>query len=513
MNTLKAKPLFLFIALCVYNYLFWSQNIGINLPIFSIIILLANFYFYPEARRSKPALMTAFGTLFTAVIVAWQNTNMSICMHFISFFISVGFIHAESLKTIPYSVWQTFQTYLFIPVTFVEGLRQSEGQYKKLHLLVRFGKRVLIPLTMFIVFYAIYSNANLVFARFSNIFWNKVFDFFNLLFIDFSFLHFMFLLLGVMLITASVFRRTFSNILSTEKSKTDNLYRIKTVKSNNVPQFFGYIMGLKSEYRTATWLLVMVNLLLLVVNCIDITWVWFGFNYSIDFNYKQSVHDGTYLLIFSILLSTAILLFFFRGNLNFYKNNKALRQLAYIWIVQNMILTVSVAIRTWHYISFHGLAYKRLGVLIFLSLTVWGLITLYIKIQKTKSVYFLWRTNTWATYTVLILASAIHWDIFIAKHNLSHKNESAIADFYLEISDHTLPLLYENLDVIEGQIKKYNMPNYNNTAVTSITDFTSRLNNKKDAYLRKHKTDGWQSWNKSDFETLQYLNAHPTPKP
>ena len=65
----------------------------------------------------------------------------------------------------------------------------------------------------------------------------------------------------------------------------------------------------------------MVNVLLLVVNIIDINWLWIDFNpKSID-NLSQLVHEGTYVLIFSILLSMAIIEYFFRGNINFYKKN------------------------------------------------------------------------------------------------------------------------------------------------------------------------------------------------
>jgi hypothetical protein len=46
--------------------------------------------------------------------------------------------------------------------------------------------------------------------------------------------------------------------------------------------------------------------------------VWFenGAFFSAH-NRSQAVHESTYVLIFSILLAMAILIFFFRGNINF----------------------------------------------------------------------------------------------------------------------------------------------------------------------------------------------------
>ena len=49
-----------------------------------------------------------------------------------------------------------------------------------------------------------------------------------------------------------------------------------------------------------------------------------------------------------------VLLFFFRGNLNFYKKNKWLRYGAYAWIFQNMVLVVSVLLRAKYYFVYYG---------------------------------------------------------------------------------------------------------------------------------------------------------------
>ena len=109
----------------------------------------------------------------------------------------------------------------------------------------------------------------------------------------------------------------------------------------------------------------LLNLLLLVVNVLDINWIWFDFEVPLEFSLKQFVHEGTYLLIFSILLSMMLVLYFFRSSLNFYPKKKALVVLGKIWIIQNMVLAFSVFIRNYHYIDYHGLAGKRIGVIAF----------------------------------------------------------------------------------------------------------------------------------------------------
>lgn len=70
-------------------------------------------------------------------------------------------------------------------------------------------------------------------------------------------------------------------------------------------------MALRNENMTAIISLVLLNVLLLCINCVDITYVWFGFTYNNDINLSEYVHEGTGLLIFSILLAMVLLLFSF----------------------------------------------------------------------------------------------------------------------------------------------------------------------------------------------------------
>ena len=97
-------------------------------------------------------------------------------------------------------------------------------------------------------------------------------------------------------------------------------------------RFANGIMALRNENTIGLISLVMLNILLLFINVIDIKYVWFGFTYTANVSLTKYVHEGAGLLIFSIVLAMLVLLFFFRGNLNFYKKNKWLRYLAYAWI-------------------------------------------------------------------------------------------------------------------------------------------------------------------------------------
>ena len=57
-------------------------------------------------------------------------------------------------------------------------------------------------------------------------------------------------------------------------------------------------------------------------------------------------------------------------DLNFYQKNKWLRYGAYAWLFQNAVLVVSVLFRDYYYIAHMGLAYKRIGVLVFFASSI-----------------------------------------------------------------------------------------------------------------------------------------------
>ena len=182
-----------------------------------------------------------------------------------------------------------------------------------------------------------------------------------------------------------------------------------------------------------------------------------------------------------------VLIYLFRKNLNFFPNNILLKRLAYAWIMQNVLLTLSVALRNARYIDFHGLAYKRIGVIIFLIFTLYGLWTMYRKVRECKSIYFLLEKNAWVVYSVLLLTCVINWDVLITRYNLFVETKGAIDKTFLlrTVSDKNLPLLEENLDLLKSK-KSY--PEVSDTLVDEW------LQDKRARVYRKKRKQTWKSW-------------------
>ena len=173
-------------------------------------------------------------------------------------------------------------------------------------------------------------------------------------------------------------------------------------------------------------------------------------------DYSSMLHKGTWILIFSIILSAIIVLYIFRKNLNFYPKNKSLKIATYVWICQNVLLTCSVLMRVYHYVIHHGLAYKRIGVVIFGSATLFGLATLIFKVKAKKTNTYLLKTNAIAVFLILLISSLFNWDVIITKHNLAHAESKQIDYlFELSLSDKTLPILDQHRKLLINKNRDY----------------------------------------------------------
>jgi hypothetical protein len=211
-----------------------------------------------------------------------------------------------------------------------------------------------------------------------------------------------------------------------------------------------WALDLRKEWLAAVLCFGLLNALLLLVNAVDIHWLWFGFEAAPGFDLTQFVHEGTYVLIFSIMLAAGIMLWFFRRNLNFYKPGlPLLRWGATLWVVQNAVLAVSVGLRNYYYIEATELAYKRIGVYGFLLLTLFGLGTVLLKIWQRRSSFSLVRLNSWAAYAVLLLLAAGNWEIWIAEYNLQPRFTRLNIGFLLTMPPRVLPVLAGRAGLID----------------------------------------------------------------
>lgn len=516
MNTHKLKIILLFAGAVLFNAIFWQEKLAINALIFDVFILLSVFNLYPAAF-TKPAMKwLVLAHLVTIVTLILHNTllaKLAFSATLLLVVVFTQFLH----RSVWYAAASVAGNYLLFVFSFIEDVKQiKKGDVRSagVRKILRF---FVIPLMIFAVFILIYSYSNTVFLDVINSLGMALERFFARFFDWFNWQRFWFLMLGLF-ITGGLLLKMRSNYFSEKEfAKHNDLWRRKhnlkkwkeSVMFDILTLFMGRfangMLALRNENTVGLISLVMLNALLLFINAIDITYVWFGFSYTTNLNLTQYVHEGTGMLIFSIVLAMFVLLFFFRGNLNFYKKNKWLRYGAYGWILQNAVLVISVLLRDYYYITHMGLAYKRIGVLVFLLMVLMGLITVFIKIHQRKTAYYLWRVNGWFALVLLVTASCVHWDETIARYNLAHKSSVPLdVKFLLTLSDKTLPLLDKNQDVLDRTKELIQGEGeYLYRSGLSPKEFFEM---RKQDFFEKQKTYSWLSWNAADNYVKQNLS-------
>lgn len=450
----------------IFNLLFWNETIGCNFAIFSVLVMIATFT-DREIPYHKNQLMTAIGHLAIAFYLIYDNSVLAIITWFITMLVYLGNTHFELLKSTGTSLLLGMLQVISGPYGIIKKLPDNKLGKVDIKPVIRPAKYIVLPFVILAIFCFLYSIANPIFAKYTNTIANSIRDFFtnifSFFFIDISVEKLLFILFGCC-VSGGVIIGLRSKILAeAELAQTDELTR----KRRNLKKpSFGYEfrtllagslikrkMALKTENIIGIISFAGLNVLLLLLNGIDIATVWLNKAMDTSKNYSAELHDGTYTLIFSIGIAMLIIIFFFSGNLNFYRKNKWIKLLAYIWIAQNLFLIASVFHRDYDYIFNHGLTYKRIGVLVFASLSLFGLITVCVKVAKHKTTFYLYRVNSKIWYVLLILLSFVNWDVLIVSYNIKQVDKIGVdTEHLMSFSDKTLPLLKKNREKITKHI-------------------------------------------------------------
>ena len=177
--------------------------------------------------------------------------------------------------------------------------------------------------------------------------------------------------------------------------------------------------------------MVLLNILIVFLLITDVIFLTQSSNNISAVELSVQVHQGINALIISIILAIALIVYFFRGSLNFYKHTKFLKTATYIWITLNSILVLVTLFKNYQYVHSFGLTYKRIGVFFYLLLAFIGLVLTYIKVKNIKNIVFLFRKNIEISFIVLVVSSFINWDVFITKYNVSYVQKTQLDIAYL----------------------------------------------------------------------------------
>ena len=441
------------------DYLFWHESAGINVLVYMVFLVVAHLVLLPRhapVRRLGAFWTVVAGCVLSGGLVAWYGSSAALLAALASGLLLVGIVNQPQLRLLGYAVLTAAAGVLPAVGAVVGSVRAPRQLGGRLQRGWFYGRVLGMPLLAVGVFQALFAAANPRFAALSARFWNGLADLLGQLFADISVPHLLFFVLclvgaagALVVVPIHFFADHESRFGEFVRRQRDGVASFG-VRRPNFQHTTRRLLDLRKEWLAAVVSFGLLNALLLVVNAVDINWIWLGFEPASGFDLTQFVHEGTYVLIFSILLAAGIMLWFFRHNLNFYQPGlPLLRWGATLWVVQNVVLAISVGLRNYYYIVYTGLAYKRIGVYGFLLLTLFGLGTVLLKIWQRRSAFNLVRLNSWATYAVILGLAAGNWEIWIAEYNLQAGFLSVDIGFLLNMPPRVLPVLVERQAIID----------------------------------------------------------------
>lgn len=491
----------------LFNSLFYKTDNGINLSIFNFLCVSIAFYLHPTVLKYFWSKWLTLAILIYAIVFVFHNNYWSQFVNFILLFLWAGSLSYEKARSFLYVIYQSINNIggVFIPSNSskIETKKNTaNGSPRKMAKWNwrRLFQRVSIysvPALIVVFFIYLYRKSNQVFDNLLH----KLFDRFQFIldWIQDIIPEISIAWISMFLLAVLVGRYLFQGAkfylhVANEHLKELTMRRTRTQKVANPG------LKLTHEYKAAVFLFAALNLILLLVNLIDLDTVWFGFEWNNEV-LKEYVHQGTWTLILSIILGAIIVLYFFRNNLNFYKNNFLLKTLTQIWIYFNAFLTLSVLMRNYRYIYHYGFAYKRLAVVFVLLGILFFLLFISYKVYKKHTIYQLFRNTSLVSFVLFLISGILDWSTIIVKYNLAHSNHNFVhLEFLATFPDRCLPYLDLSKEQLDELIQK--QKNFNLSTRVGNQDFYELIQNRKQAFLNEYPNHKWQAY------TLMNQNAY-----
>ncbi len=471
-----------------FTVLFYKQSLGLNLLLFEAAVI-GMLFLFKRLTIDKEVLLVLGGTVVTAALVVIHNSVLSIFVNLVSLFLLIGTLLLPTARSLPHSALLAVVHSVLSQLEFFKELGKLGNVNSTFGTIFKWIRIVVIPLLIVLVFVAMYSAANPVFDGMLEGVSTMLDQLMNVISKWIEVAIVFFFIFGMLVCDFLLLKTEEKNLQGSALRANDDLVRNRKINHDKKLD-----LGLKREWRSGIILILALNALLLLINVIDMYWVWFNFEWEGDY-LKQFVHEGTYMLIFSILISIAISMYLFRGNQNFFSNNIWLKRLTIAWLAQNMVLAFSVGIRNFHYIQYYALAHKRIGVVFFLLATIIGLALVMIKIRDKKTFHFVLRTNAVSVYCILVLMSLVNWDVRIAKYNFSHSDRSFVhLNFMARLSDAALPYLETNWETL-NEIEQGNTRFPSRVRYMTPEEYLIHLENRKIDFRADFESRDWRSWN------------------
>lgn len=437
------KHLLIFLSTLVFVVLFYNQDLGLNLSIFAIFLMVFNFVQKPDLLKDRRALILASAVLLCSISNAWLISFTTFLAVMVTSFVFRLYCENQKLRLISQSIifvsnWVAAVVHFFQFNTWLETKKSDKEK-----LFVKIFSYVLLPFLILGVFFALYVSTSDTLSA-----WYQRFE------LDINFFIIFVTLFGFYISFVFWNAKIYEVFLTLNRSLKTDFSQEK--KESPKPTFD--FLPVEFEMRSGIITLVCLNLMLLLfIVVFNIEHIQ---NPAINLrDFSSRIHEQIYSIIGSIVLAMLVILFFFKDALNFIQNNKYLVLGAKCWVVLNAFLVISAVYQNSVYVSNLGLTYKRLGVYMFLILCFYGLHFTFKKIQNQKTNFYLVDKMTWGFFYTLVFCSFFNWGSLITYYNLNLQEiDIDYLEYWLDGNEKELFEYYKtkNLEIPEFLINRVN---------------------------------------------------------
>lgn len=396
------KNLFFFVSVVVFVALFYNQTPGLNMSFFGLMTWLFLLGITPVIKRTTMFWVLSFTSLGSMAAFAWYGDFICFAALFLSLLLTgfKAFYPRLNVLILPFNTAFNYITFIFRVLTPQKwlGVRlSSDGLVKKVI------SYVMIPGAFAAIFIGVYTAASDKFASLFVI--NLEFDFFQLVVLT---------VLGFFLMFNFFYSAVPKAFIACNGYLKDDFSDGFEQRRNK-----GFhLLDIASQRRSGEISLILLNAVLIffiIIYGIE----QFGATNSLG-TLSSEVHERVYVLILSIVMAIGVIMIYFQGLLNFDTQSGLLKKLSLIWIGLNVLLIGTVFLQNLEYVNTYGLTFKRIGVFIFLLLSLFGLFTTWAKLKNKKTNIFLINRMVWAAFYVLVVSSFINWSWIVTRYNTSH---------------------------------------------------------------------------------------------
>ena len=158
-----AQKLLLPVGAVLFDYLFWMERGGLNMLVFTLFIVGAQLWMLPRhaaVRRSGYFWLAVGGSIFSAGMMAVYGSAAAALACLASVTMLLGYVNQPHLKLVLFAFLTAVGSGLQAGVVALSSLRAPRHGGQQARRGWFYGRLLLLPLGLLMVFHVLFANAN-----------------------------------------------------------------------------------------------------------------------------------------------------------------------------------------------------------------------------------------------------------------------------------------------------------------------------------------------------------------